>query len=202
MKLALLALGISTTFACSAQNGTTIESLSGDVLYRGYMNKVTIVVDKNEDRKTHLNGRNASMTHDTEPNTYIVKPMNGTTTTLYALAMEGSKVVDTLCSKIYIVNNLPVPDLYWGDQKSGGTADLSAKILSLRYPEEVSLPNDFKIVKWEIALDDEILKGFGNDVSSVESVLKQVQTGTVLKIVVTVQCADGISRMIYGNWGA
>lgn len=199
MKYLILICGVLTALSLTAQDQTTIETLEDDVLYRGYTNKVTIQVSKDEDRTTELHGENVSITRDKASNTYIVKPMKGKTATLSVQAVEG-KTVETLYTKTYHFRNLPDPDVYWGESKSGGTGNITSKKLSIRYHESVNLPNDFRIVGWEIQSDSKVIQGVGNDMSSAESFLKTVEDGTVLQLIVKILSPDGITRMKAAQW--
>ena len=124
MKITLLTLGIIASFGCSAQKGSsTIECLGDDVLYRGYLNKVTLNIDRNEDRHVELHGTDVYIAGHQEDNTFVVKPVGSAKiATLHILAVEGDKM-DTLTTVNYRVMNLPVPDVYWGGVKSGGIAE-------------------------------------------------------------------------------
>lgn len=199
MKYLILACGVMTALSSTAQDNTTIEATTGDVLYRGYQNKVSLQASKEEDRATSLHSSGAALYRDKASNAYIVKPSNVKTVTLYAVALEGDSF-DTLYSRKYDVKNLPVPDVYWGESKSGGTGNITSEKLSIRYQEGINLPNDFRIVSWEIQLKDEVVKGMGNDMSSAQSFLKQIEDVTVLPFIVKVLGSDGITRMVSAQW--
>ncbi|MFK7786968.1 MAG: hypothetical protein AB8B56_17740 [Crocinitomicaceae bacterium] len=198
MKYLILACSVLAALSSTAQGNTTIETIEDDVLYRGYQNTVTLQIDKNEDRTTRLISVGAAI-YSKGSNKYIVKPSVVKLVTLHVLAVEGESE-DTLYSKTYDVKNLPAPDMYWGESKSGGTGNITSKKLSIHYPEGINLPNDFHITSWEIQTKDKVIKGMGNDLSSAKESLKTVKSGTILPFKVKVLGSDGITRMVVAQW--
>jgi hypothetical protein len=186
------------TLSVAAQENATIKS--DDVLYRGFANKVTIHEGNHPNGDLRLTGTNVSIKKATNSDGFIVKPSNKTlSATLYLISVDGAQI-DTLSSMNYPIKLLPVPDLYWGEAKSGSIGDITSKKLSFRYSEGVNLPNDFKIVSWEISSNDEVHRGFGNDVSSAQEFLQSVESGTTLSFLVTVLGSDGIKRKVAAQW--
>jgi len=127
MKYLILIPSLIAAMSCLAQSdNATIESLGDDILYRGYENKVTVRVNKNNSNEIKLIGANVVMKNGTNPNEYIVKPGNeGSIVTLHVLSVNSGHN-DTLTSVNYRIYNLPVPDVYWGYSKSGGMGNITS----------------------------------------------------------------------------
>lgn len=201
MKYLALSFGLIATLSCAAQkNDVALECIGDDILYRGYQNKVTVKAENIDIRKIRLIGANVTMKNGHSPNEYIVKPMNqGPISTLHVVTVEGANI-DTLTSVNYRIHNLPYPSIHWGGLKSGGIGNITAQKLSIEYPEGVELPNNFKIVSWEITANDEVVSGNGNDVSTAEEFLKKIESGTTLLFIIKVLSADGITRLASAQW--
>jgi len=177
----------------------SIELPELNVLYRGYANKV--IPTASGYPTTVLNVTNASMSKSGDG--YIVKPGKGNKAFLTVSGKDADGNTVKLKRVEYRVVNLPDPTLYWGSAKSGKKAAKSSRILFAKYPPEIPLKAEFKIVKWTCfapGLKGAPPTGAGGSLSSAGPLINAVKAGTGLSFNATVRGPDGIARQIGGSW--
>lgn len=177
-----------------------IESPELNILYRGYENKIIPAVLNSNDREMLLIGKGVTITKPEGVEYYIAKTNNRDR--VVSISVNLIDKFDTLFVREiqYRVSNLPDPYLYWGDARQDGNADLHEKNIDVKYPHEIPLMCTFKIVNWEVIVNEKSISGKGNDLSKAEALLKSVKTTTTVTIKMTVKSTDGILRMRQGTW--
>lgn len=198
MKRAVLFLVLLFGLNCSAQVPVgAIDSPELPILFRGYANNVVPKVTNVDGRLVQLTGEGVKI--ERLGNGFIVKPGSIKRVTLHVLLGEGS-TADTIQSTEYRVANLPVPDIYWGESKNGGVANIRSTDLSIQYPFEVPFENDHRITSWEVQIGDKTIRGNGSSLASAEPLLKKVPSGTILIFAIKTISPDGISRLHSAQW--
>ena len=201
MKCLVIIVSLMFGINSWGQNPVAAVQLSEyNILYRGYENKVIPVVTNNSGKEVRLVGTTSTVEKVENEDYFIVKLTGrGKTEVLHVLLYDGKKT-DTVQSIRYRVQNLPAPEIYWGGLRSGGIGNITAKRLSIDYPEGVQLRNDFRIISWEITVKGEVIKGNGDKLTSAEDFLKKIENGTILLFKVKVLSPDGITRIMSAQW--
>ncbi|MDG1334135.1 MAG: GldM family protein [Crocinitomicaceae bacterium] len=201
MKYLATIAGLMIGVTSLAQNEVAaVELPEHNILYRGFTNKISPAVTNNDGQEVRLIGTNSTVEKVKGEESYIVKiKTREKIETLHVVLYDGANA-DTVESINYQVANLPAPYVYWGGLRSGGIGNITAKELSIGYPEEVQLENNFEVKSWKIISPDAIIEGDGNNISSAEEFLKKIESGTTLLFTVKVLGEDGITRMKRAQW--
>lgn len=154
-------------FVCSNNNSHAqglIQFPNVSVLYRGFDNKVTLGSLYGDSTLT-LSSNNATIKKSQKG--WIVVPNASKTVELYAI----NKKQDTIARSTFGVQNLPLPQLYWGQIKENERMGYfkTAKLLSCKYDYPVNMIlEEFKIVNWELIIEgcSQSFKGSGNQLSN------------------------------------
>lgn len=198
MKQAIFVLALIFGSNCSAQEPVAaIESPEFPVLYRGYENKVVPAVTNNDGRVVQLSGEGVKI--EAVENGFIVKPGSSKRVTLHVLLSDGV-TADTIRSIEYRVGNLPVADVYWGEMKNGGIANIRSTDLSIKYSVWVPFENDHRILAWEVKIGEKTISGNGSSLTPAEAFLKNVPSGTILIFAIKTLSPDGITRLRSAQW--
>ena len=198
MKKILLFTGLFLSLFASAQNFVVEEVGLEKILYRGFENSVYIHALKKNLIDFELDPVNCEIisTESIESNLYILKPV-GRAKTATLCFVSGDKIIDSVH---FVVQPLPTPNLYWGNQAHGmGFSD--SPELTLRYATGVAFKNDFRIISWKAASGDEYFSGRGAILS--EAFLSHASStakGSSITITVTFVSADGVARKMAGVW--
>ena len=177
----------------------SIELPELNVLYRGYPNKVDPTASGYP--TTVLTGSNCSVSKS--GNLYIAKPGKGRSAFLTVSGKTADGKTVQLKKVEYRVSNLPDPTLYWGNAKSGKKAAKSSRILMAKYPPEIPLKAEFKVVKWTCfapGLKGAPPTGAGSNIGAAGALINAVKPGTGISFNATVRGPDGIGRQVGGSW--
>lgn len=178
----------------------SIELPELNVLYRGYDNKVDPTASGYD--QTILSGTNATISKS--GNLYIVKPGAGKEAQLTVSGKSSvlNKTVQLKTVK-YRVSNLPDPELYWGAAKSGTKGSKAETKLFAKYPPEIPLNAQFRIVNWECQVpgaQGRPPSGTGSDISSASGLLRAAKPDMQVSFICTVVGPDGIQRKKAGSF--
>ncbi|MCJ8292096.1 MAG: hypothetical protein HRT58_19625 [Crocinitomicaceae bacterium] len=175
----------------------TLESPELNVLYRGYANVVTPAVQNNHGLPANVYCSGCAIIR--QKDSYIVK-VGRADSAIIALTLRDNDSTIPVLRKTYRVVNLPDPDLYWGNSRSGRTSNAQSGTLTAKYSEDgIALNADFSVVSWTINHNDETFTGRGDDLSIASSFLKELK-GTTIIINAIVKGPDGIDRPLSGVW--
>lgn len=177
----------------------SIELPELNVLYRGYPNKVDPTASGYP--TTVLTGSNCSISKS--GSIYIASPGKGKKAYLTVSGKSADGKTVQLKKVEYRVSNLPDPVLYWGSAKSGGKGVKSSRLLQAKYPPEIPLKAEFKVVKWTCyapGLKGAPPTGMGQSLGAAGPLINAVRPGTGLSFNATVRGPDGIARQVGGSW--
>lgn len=175
-----------------------IELVEYNVLYRGYDNVVRLSAKKSKKTEIILTGINVEIVKSSDSK-YIVKAGNGRTAELVVLSKQKSKI-DTLYKKLYRVNEMPDPTIYWGASESGTKSKKSEKFLFAKYPGNVPLNATHSIKKWELIYGDKTISGIGFDLSRAKDLIESLPSGATVTIKCEVEMPTQLIKTIYGVW--
>lgn len=176
----------------------TLESPELNVLYRGYPNVITPAVQNNNGLQAQLFGSGCTIFRSQDH--YIVR-VGRADSVIIALTLKDKDSTIPVLRKTYRVVNLPAPDLYWGNVRSGRTSNTESENLTVKYSEDgISLAANFSITSWKIEYKNESFSGFGGNLSSASSFLKGLKSNTSVVINAIVKGPDGIDRSLSGVW--
>ena len=172
-----------------------IELPEMNVLYRGYNNKAEATASGYD--QTILSGSGASVTKSGDG--YIVVPQGrGREAFLTVSGKNTATGQTTQLKKVsYRCVNLPDPELYWGGSKSGEKGNRRETKLFAKYPPEIPLAAEFRIIDWECTIPGAPgapPRGTGGNVSSASSLILQARPGMMVSFLCTVVGPDGIQR--------
>ena len=180
-----------------------IEMEELNVLYRGYPNKLHVVVSNSEGKKISLTSNELSIS-PIEDFYYIVKPISSARTAKINVLLIGETDTTLVRSIDYRISNLPKPTLYWGSSKDGEHANIKEKKIFIKYPPEITLNASFKIINWELAIDSSFnirpVRGKGSLITDAEQVLNKVTKHSSIYMVVTYVGPDDIHRILRAKW--
>lgn len=168
------------------------------LLYRGYENKLLVGQIGVSNHDVQLEGIHCNVSKlDGYENAYIVKPAANAKRAQINFISNGQRIN----SASFLVQNLPSPSLYWGEEKAGGHVSNSPE-LEIRYPAGITLTSRFEIMGWKCKVTDtNIYGGAGNLLSN--SLLKfteSMEKGEQLLLEVQVKGGDGIIRNLAASW--
>lgn len=171
-----------------------------NVLYIGYENKVEAVASGYD--QTVLSGSGVTLTKSGKG--WIGKPAGGKTCkiTVSGKSSVTNKTV-SLGSFEFRVMRLPDPELYWGAAKSGEKGSKAETRLFAKYPPEIPLNAQFKIIDWECQVpgaQGAPPKGSGADISSASGLIRAAKPGMNVSFICTVVGPDGVRRKKGGSF--
>jgi len=166
-----------------------------NVLYKGYDNKVSAVASGFD--QTMLTGNGVTVSKSGE--FWIAKPGQVREA---SLSVSGKNSVtgktQNLLTQKFRVSNLPDPELYWGASKNGDKGSRVETKLFAKYPPEIPLNAQFRIVDWEVSIpgaQGAPPRGTGGVLSPAASALiKQAKPGMMVSFLCNVVGPDGIKR--------
>ena len=166
-----------------------------NVLYIGYDNKVDAVASGYDQTALSSSG-NLRLTKNAKG--WIGKPSGGKTCTISVSGKSSitNKSVN-LGTFTFRVSRLPDPELYWGGTKSGEKANKSETKLFAKYPPEIPLNAQFRIVSWECAVPGALGKaptGTGGDISAAGNLIRAAKPGMNVSFMCNVVGPDGVQR--------
>lgn len=169
------------------------------ILYRGFENKLTFDQIGCETDGYQMETVNCELSKqevaDSE-NFYIVKTNSSAKSAKIRFISDG-QAVDSM---EFVVQNLPRPFLYWGNQKSGSNFSASQEI-QLKYVTGVTLKSSFEVVGWESNESGQTFSGKGGSLSSeFLEFAESLATGESISIEAQVRGGDGIVRPVKGFW--
>lgn len=177
-----------------------IELTELNVLYRGYANKVE--ASGSGFQEISLGGSGVSISRSGQG--YIVQPTGrGKTATLTVTGRNKNGDSQVLKTAQYRVSNLPDPVLYWGSAKSGTKGAKSSRLLLAKYPPEIPLNAEFKVIQWTCyapGLKGAPPTGAGSNLAAAGPLIQAVKPGTGISFNATVRGPDGIARQVGGSW--
>lgn len=178
----------------------SIELPELNVLYRGYDNKVDPTASGYD--QTILSGTNATISKS--GTMYIVKPGAGKEAqlTVSGKSSATNKTVQLKTVK-YRVSNLPDPELYWGAAKSGTKGSKAETKLFAKYPPEIPLNAQFRIINWECQVPGAAGRppsGTGSDIGAASALLRAAKPDMQVSFICTVVGPDGIQRKKAGSF--
>ena len=176
----------------------TLESPELNVLYRGYPNKIIPAVQNNNGLSTQIYCSGCAISFHQDH--YVVR-VGRADSVVIALALKDKDSTIPILRKTYRVINLPAPDLYWGNARSGHRTNTEAKNLTAKYSNDgISVAADFSVTSWTIEYRNKTFGGLGGDLSSASSFLGGLENNTSIVINAIVQGPDGINRKLSGVW--
>lgn len=197
-KLAIL--GVIFLGSNSFAQKIVVENIDHNkVLYRGFENKLVIGSTDGDLESFQLEAINCDVSKSGakgSENTFIVKTSPNARTAKINFISNGAVISSTE----FVVQNLPSPELFWGNQKTGSTIS-DARVLQIKYPMEVSLQSNFEIARWKCIHSGESFEGEGNVLSQeILDVTSEMSAGEIIQMEVHVLGSDGITRKLMGSW--
>lgn len=161
------------------QPSGAIEIPAFNLLYRGYNNKIEISAAGYERSKLIATG--ASVTGS---GPYNVVPNNGVRkVTLIVQGFNADGQSKELKRIEYKVSDLPKAELYWGNVLNGGRISPSEFRLFAKLPKSSPLNINYKVESWVIRINGgREMKGDGNNVSSISSIIRQAKRGDAIYV--------------------
>lgn len=194
MKKFIFLIIIIFSFNSFAQD-VAVENIDhNQILYRGFQNKLVITPANENIQLDPINCQISKL--EGQENTYIVLTKSKSRTATINFVSDG-KVLET---RSFLIQNLPVPELYWGDQKSGSTTSNTSEI-QLKYPKGVTLKSNFEIVNWQASINGKQYEGKGSTLTKelIDS-LSTLDKGEIIQITTHVKNKDGITKLMKGTW--
>ena len=173
----------------------SIELTDMNTLYRGFENNVRATASGFD--KTKLGGSNVSISQSA--NGWVVKPTGRSRTASLKVVGINSRTGEQKVLKTlnYKVRNLPNPSIFWGGADENSRPNRRSKKLFAKYPPEIPLNVDFKVISWECGAGPGVpIKGRSNDISSALSLIAQAPIGTLISFRCKVKFPDGSIRPI------
>lgn len=199
MKTVLITtLSLIASLSFGQESSAAIEMLEGNILFRGYENKIIIGTHPEEGCSYSLSGENVSVTKLDDY--FIVKPGNGKTATLIVSENRPNGKALVVRTKEFQISNLPDPSLHWGWTPAGKAVQDQKPLLSCKYVGYFPLPENFNVVSWNVTHNGESFSGVGTDISALTSLIETFTEVTELTITAKVVGGDGIARQIRGTW--
>jgi gliding motility-associated protein GldM len=166
-----------------------------NVLYKGYDNKISAVASGFD--QTMLTAQGASVSKSGE--FWIAKPGQVREA---SLSVSGKNSVtgktQNLLTQKFRVSSLPDPELYWGASKSGDKGSRVETKLFAKYPPEIPLNAQFRIVDWEVSIpgaQGAPPRGTGGVLTPAASgLIKQAKPGMMVSFLCNVIGPDGVKR--------
>lgn len=186
------------TLSFAQESSVAIESMEGNVLFRGYANKIRINSHPEEGCYYALSGSNVSVSRSSDH--YIVKPGRGKTAylTVTEKRKDGSTVL--LRKKEFQIANLPDPSLHWGWTPAGKAVKDQKPELTCKYVGYYPLDASFEVKSWSAEFDGKTYSGEGSDITALNELIQTFTELTEFGITAEVQGPDGITRKLGGTW--
>lgn len=194
MKKFIFLIIIIFSFNSFAQD-VAVENIDhNQILYRGFQNKLVITPANENIQLDPINCQISKL--EGQENTYIVLTKSKSRTATINFVSDG-KVLET---RSFLIQNLPVPELYWGYQKSGSTISNTSEI-QLKYPKGVTLKSNFEIVNWQASVQGKQFKGKGHTLTKelIDS-MSTLDKGEIIQITTQVKNKDGVTKLMKGTW--
>ena len=200
MKILLTFLVLLASFTVNAQAYDVVNtSLSEDVniLYRGFENKVKLLVPNPNDSKATIFGRNCALYRNGDH--YVVRPGRGKTAAIVIVERNGD-LTDTLKVEQFKVMNLPNPSIYINGELSTGKLNGDLKYARVQYKPDVPLDSKFTVKGWQILIDGELFFGKNDRFPQmVNDAIANLSSGAIISLKLDVEGPDGITRRIGTN---
>ncbi len=194
MKLVCLIAFLLIGFHSHCQSG--IELPEFNVLYAGYPNAVRPISTKKG--KLKLVGTNCTITKNEDY--YSVVPEKGKRSAQLTLIVEKGNKTDTVFSKMYKVRRLPDPTVFFGAVSAGGNVDEEETKLFAKYDDDILLNATFSIIEWTFIVGQDSVRGFGNKLENVSSLLENQNRSSTVKIITVVEGPDQVRRELTNEW--
>lgn len=199
MNYILVAASFFIILTSYSQNFLAENKDHYQVLYRGFNNTVvfTQIDESQRDYETEaVNCEISLFEKDGRKDIYVIKANSKAPTAQVNFKVDG-KVVDSVQ---FIVQNLPIPSLFWGMNRSG-TQVANSPELQVLYKSGITLKPNFKIVRWEYKHGNKKFAGEGNSLSNeaLEYSLSLAE-GEEVHITVKVENVDGVPSELKGSW--
>ena len=202
MKKYILSLvALISLFNLQAQVGVELKYDSNNIIYRGFDNVLTITSpsalseDDYELTCTNCTVRKNTRTGGLPENTVSVHTKGPGNAILEVKMNDG-----TVNEFTFRISNLPVAELLINGIESGGSLNQIAGsedwILSIGYPEGVSLIAESNLVSWECTLNDQFYASMSNELTpELIKAIREAAVGTELNFVyVDIDPRSGIMR--------
>ena len=177
-----------------------IEMPEFNILYRGYDNKVEATASGYD--KTILSASGASVSGS---GPYIVKPTGRGRDAYLTVSGKNTATGKTASLKKvkYRVLRLPNPEIFWGNAMSGDKADKRAPRLFAKYPPEIPLKANWRIVDWSVQVpgaEGRPPSGTGSNISSATRMIANAKKGQQVVFTCGVIGPDGVKRKRAGSF--
>ncbi|NRA13194.1 MAG: hypothetical protein HRT57_14695 [Crocinitomicaceae bacterium] len=167
------------------------------VIYRGIENTITINIDPSADEYQVEYSNCKSFERGETPYTYVLTPGRGRSIGITVKCKNSSTEVISKYS--FNVKNIPFPVLFFGDTRNGRKCNLDATNISAKYPPEMHLDLESKIIRWELYSQNYIFEGTGSELSEeAKTHLKTLKGEGAISIITVVRGPDGIARRVGG----
>lgn len=166
-----------------------------NVLYIGYNNKIDAVASGYDQTNISASG-NVRLTKNGPG--WIGVPTGGKEATISVSGKSSvtNKSVNLGAFKFRVMR-LPDPEIYWGAAKNGDRGSKAESRLFVKYPPEIPLNAQWKMVNWECSVpgaQGAPPKGAGNDISAASPLIRAAKTGMNVSFICTVVGPDGVQR--------
>lgn len=183
----------------NAQNFIVENDNHHKIIYRGFANKVTLgPIGKSVKnvRMECIHCEIKQLEYRKTPNTYIIRTKSRERTAQLNFFSNGQLVDST----VFVIQNLPAPVFFWGNNENGETIPSSRKLF-VKYPSGITLKSDFRVRNWVCYINEEPFSGTGNVLSpEAMNQTKLLAKGEVVKIMITVGGSDSVMRKMVGTW--
>lgn len=171
---------------------------SDKILYRGYQNVLELKDLPIQESNMELVGIDNITIKKSESNSYILHPGAGKTAKIELRSQKG----DVLGVVVFKVYNMPKPELYFCNQKSGSEVSQICSALRVDFPDDSQLKLNANILKWEYTSKSGVNSTIGtiSELESLANLVRDLPIGAEFTIKADVVGQDNITRKIAGNW--
>jgi hypothetical protein len=171
---------------------------SDKILYRGYQNVLELKDLPIQESNMELVGIDNITIKKSESNSYILNPGAGKTAKIELRSQKG----DVLGVVVFKVHNMPKPELYFCNQKSGNEVSQICSALRVDFPDDCQLKLNANILKWEYHSNSSVnsIIGTTTELDSLANLVRDLPIGTEFTIMADVMGPDSKVRKIAGNW--
>lgn len=168
-------------------------------LYTGYPLLVKVQHSGNLKGNYTLVGKNLTI-QEKGKGFFIVTPGESSNGTIYVV-QQKKKVMDTLYSKTFRINDLPPTTLYLGSAVSGSSITEPSNRLMGKYTPDIPLNATHLVLSWKLIYGDDVIVGQGTMLSAeAENYIKTLQRGSYLVFECVVLMQDRTKKTVYGIW--